>query len=833
MKKIITILLISLSLSLFSQENIDLFVWAGQSNAMGQQGDAAQYPADTDNLDNQIRFNWDVLNGSDSGLCTTMEPQDLGHYFTAGHFGPEVTFSRKLIHAGYNPAIFKYTQGATSIHEHWLAPGAGGMYDDMVTALNTAITALEAQGHTVTVRGFIWIQGESDSNTDARANAYNANLTNLINDFRNNVVSNATLPTILGVDEQFFDLTGHERHQILNAHQDLALNDATIKFTSMYGYPKGDVTHLTPAGVISHGEDLFDSYLLLISGQYPSESCMLTSTGNHTSFNRRSWGQSFTTDCSGTLANITFEAITTHADTATFTLYNGADCSGTVLTTQTLNNIAIGDNVVSFATDLYLEKEHTYYFDIVSDTSTAWGINFSDENDTNDVFGVLRCTSDDGTQDCGRTFLDYDMDFSVELEATQNATCTLAPAGSVVSFERASWGQSFTTACSGNLESITFDAATALNENATFTLYNGTDCDGAILFTQALTEIASGENIVVINNGLALNENNTYFFQVVTDNDTLWRIHYSNTSTVDGMLTCTSNDGTAYCGRTFPSYDMSFSVALGVPATPCADTANIYSFDYNGHTYEVVKENKTWLEAVGCAVARGGYLAEINDAAEQTAIFDELMNNAGITLTNTVSPGGGSASYVWLGGNDLNVGGTNNEGVWIWDGDNDGTSVQFWQGDTNGNPVGGLYTNWGTEPDNAYGTQDVLAIALTQWPVNSGNLGTAGQWNDLTDTNTLYYLIEHSSILTINETNNEETILVYPNPVNDYLKIENYKHVITDLTIYNALGQVIKTGNTLKDIELIQIDFSNYTKGTYFVKITNTNGKSITKKIIK
>ena len=43
------ILAISLSTTLFAQENIDLFIWAGQSNALGRQGNAANYPADTNN----------------------------------------------------------------------------------------------------------------------------------------------------------------------------------------------------------------------------------------------------------------------------------------------------------------------------------------------------------------------------------------------------------------------------------------------------------------------------------------------------------------------------------------------------------------------------------------------------------------------------------------------------------------------------------------------------------------------------------------------------------------------------------------------------------------
>ena len=34
----------------------------------------------------------------------------------------------------------------------------------------------------------------------------------------------------------------------------------------------------------------------------------------------------------------------------------------------------------------------------------------------------------------------------------------------------------------------------------------------------------------------------------------------------------------------------------------CANSSNIYSFIYNGHSYEVVRENKTWLDASKCAV---------------------------------------------------------------------------------------------------------------------------------------------------------------------------------------------------------------------------------------
>lgn len=175
---------------------------------------------------------------------------------------------------------------------------------------------------------------------------------------------------------------------------------------------------------------------------------------------------------------------------------------------------------------------------------------------------------------------------------------------------------------------------------------------------------------------------------------------------------------------------MLFFFATFIYSQNCADSANIYSFEYDGKTYEIVKENKSWVDAVSCAVERGGYLAEINSQEEQDSLYFHLQN-AEIVVTNTVAPDGGGASYVWIGGNDITT-----EGKWIWDGENDGEGSQFWQGTTSGNSVDGLYNNWGNEPDN-WENQDGLGLAITDWP-----LGIAGQWNDVDDSNSLYFIIE-------------------------------------------------------------------------------------------
>ncbi|GEM_PF-1565874 len=179
----------------------------------------------------------------------------------------------------------------------------------------------------------------------------------------------------------------------------------------------------------------------------------------------------------------------------------------------------------------------------------------------------------------------------------------------------------------------------------------------------------------------------------------------------------------------------------------CASSANIYSFVYDNRTYEVVRENRSWSDAAACAVQRGGKLAEIDSPAEQSAVYLQLIMYANITVTATRPYDGGGAGYVWLGGTDRV-----REGTWIWDGKNSGSGAQFWQGlsaANGGSTVGGLYSNWGNEPDNFGGGpgkpgQDALAIALSNWP-----LGTAGEWNDLNESNQLYYLIEYPNIVPV------------------------------------------------------------------------------------
>jgi hypothetical protein len=254
-------------------EDIDLFVLAGQSNMQGWQGNAENYPAGPNGIDKRIKFYWVTPQYSSSdGKWTFMQPQ--GGIFPKGHFGPEVTFSRLLINDSYNTAVFKYSLGSTSLAYDWKTPGENGMYDQMVAELKKAVILLHEQGHKVTLRALVWIQGESDAESKELADEYGDKLKLLIDHFRMKVAKDNRLPIILGVDEQHTWIKAFPK--VLEAQQQIAKEDQEIMFTSMVGLEKADETHLTPRGLEEHGARLFAAYKVLTTKYDHSNSARIT-----------------------------------------------------------------------------------------------------------------------------------------------------------------------------------------------------------------------------------------------------------------------------------------------------------------------------------------------------------------------------------------------------------------------------------------------------------------------------------------------------------------------------------------------------------------------------
>ena len=268
---------------------------------------------------------------------------------------------------------------------------------------------------------------------------------------------------------------------------------------------------------------------------------------------------------------------------------------------------------------------------------------------------------------------------------------------------------------------------------------------------------------------------------------------------------------------------IALSISVSVMSQCVTNTSNIYTFTYNGDSYEIVKENLNWIDAAACAVERGGILSEINTQEEQDSVFFQV-NNAGISASSTVAPDGGGASYLWLGGNDMLT-----EGDWVWNGNNDTGYVQFWLGKANGSVVNGLYNNWGNEPDDFGGSQDALGLAFTNWP-----LGNAGQWNDVDKVNDLYYIIEYKSTpLTINTLNPESMMKVFPNPSAGVFQITFSEEIVNyrEVEVFSIEGKLLRNVSVPHASKSLIIE--NLESGIYLVKlIQDRNVMQVSKVII-
>jgi len=75
-----------------------------------------------------------------------------------------------------------------------------------------------------------------------------------------------------------------------------------------------------------------------------------------------------------------------------------------------------------------------------------------------------------------------------------------------------------------------------------------------------------------------------------------------------------------------------------------------------------------------------------------------------------------------------------------------------------------------------------------------------------------------------------QSFKVYPNPVNSLLHIEDSSSDIESLTIFNVLGNRLKTYNT---IENSIIDVSEFKTGVYVVHIVDDRGRLVTRKFVK
>lgn len=133
-------------------------------------------------------------------------------------------------------------------------------------------------------------------------------------------------------------------------------------------------------------------------------------------------------------------------------------------------------------------------------------------------------------------------------------------------------------------------------------------------------------------------------------------------------------------------------------------------------------------------------------------------------------------------------------------------------------------------------------ISCNGGAINSGGImeynplnGTPTNMHSLTSANGIKPMNNALAIVDFNALSVDDNILedlnisIYPNPVSDYLSIDNSGDMnIQKIDLFNTNGQLIYSSNSIESINLSAIE-----SGIYFVQLRIDSGRILTKKILK
>jgi hypothetical protein len=270
-----------------SEETRDLLIVAGQSNAVGFDAPATEFPADPS--DETILFWWrcgdpppDRHDSMGGAGWTTLRPQPLGQPLTResaaaakpphpdakrqygnfakaeGGFGPEITFARTLMAVAPRPlAVLKVAFSGTSVAKDWdptLRDPDGACYRALVEEYRKAIAAAKSEGIILRPRALTWVQGESDA-TAQHAPLYEANLRAMLERLRRDLNA-PDLVILLGLNTRFGNGKNPHMPDVIAAQKAVAEALAHCAYVDTSGaetLPPSH-THFTAAGTLEIGK---------------------------------------------------------------------------------------------------------------------------------------------------------------------------------------------------------------------------------------------------------------------------------------------------------------------------------------------------------------------------------------------------------------------------------------------------------------------------------------------------------------------------------------------------------------------------------------------------
>jgi len=231
---------------------VPLYIFAGQSNAVGWKTNTSELTPALLAAQGNVLF-YGPTSSTPSPAWGAFQPPDETGIPSGSGFGPEITAGRDLAAALGDPkvAMVKFAAGGTNLHTQWNPNIGGSLYAQMMTRVNQSVAALPGQqGATADPAGFFWMQGESDSDTLVHANAYQANLANLIRRVRSDL-GRPDLPVVLGQINNAFNYTWLVRQ----AQATVAANLPYVRLATTDDLQRapGDPIHFSTQGTVDMG----------------------------------------------------------------------------------------------------------------------------------------------------------------------------------------------------------------------------------------------------------------------------------------------------------------------------------------------------------------------------------------------------------------------------------------------------------------------------------------------------------------------------------------------------------------------------------------------------
>lgn len=246
--------------------HVRVFVLTGQSNSLGATEDTGEKDISPgeDALDAMVPFFWSnrstrtgdgpsVLYGDSGGAIVSLRIQQ-GEGKNPLFWGPEIGFGRRLAAAGVtNILIVKASRGGGG-NGHWLQDGE--MYRHVVETVRQAVLALP-EGTEFDIAALLYIQGESDSESEARASGERLRL--LARNLRKDLPNAANMKVLVGG----IAAAGQNRDIVREQQSGLPAIDPTFRYINTLDLQPQlyDQLHFNKQAKLEIGRRMADAWL--------------------------------------------------------------------------------------------------------------------------------------------------------------------------------------------------------------------------------------------------------------------------------------------------------------------------------------------------------------------------------------------------------------------------------------------------------------------------------------------------------------------------------------------------------------------------------------------